>query len=132
MFYNFSKLAVKVVTLTFLNFSVLFLSSAIDIEQLLKDFQRIKLPVSYNPWVYYILISSLISIVVLNLIYFFKPFIDIYLMYYFKFSFYFLINLLSLSSIYIILRIYGYSRLYLLIYLFLSSSFLIVAEKLKI
>ena len=48
----------------------------------------------------------------------FRPFIEIYLLHFLKFNFYFLINLISISTIYIVFRIYGYSRLYLLIYLF--------------
>ena len=50
-------------------------------------------------------------------------------MYYLRFSFYFLINLVSVSTIYIVYRIYGYSRLWLLIYLFLSSLVMYISDK---
>ena len=56
---------------------------------------------------------------------------DTGLYYYLKFTFYFLVNLLSLSSVYIVFRIYGYSRLNLLIYLFLSSAILIISDRIR-
>ena len=96
-------------------------SEYIDVGQLIADIERFynfeNLQLSYI----YFLISILISCLTLYLMYFLNPFIEIYLLYYFRFSFYFLINLLSISTVFIILRIYGYSRLNLLIYLIFSS-----------
>ena len=50
-----------------------------------------------------------------------KPFVEIFIEHYYKYGFYFLINILSISATFIVLRVYGYSRLYLLIYLIVSS-----------
>ena len=88
---------------------------------------------------YFQIVKKLINIYILEksetvfffklfLIYFFRPFIEIYLLHFLKFNFYFLINLISISTIYIVFRIYGYSRLYLLIYLLLSSLILYKSE----
>ena len=71
--------------------------------------------------VIYLFITISVSALTLMVIYFLNPFIEVYLMYFLRYSFYFLINLVSVSTIYIVYRIYGYSRLFLLIYLFLSS-----------
>ena len=59
----------------------------------------------------------------------FRPFIEIYLMYYYKFSFYLLINLVSISTVLILLRVYGYSRFMILLYIFISSTVFYLEEK---
>lgn len=113
------------------NYLVIYLSSDIDLDQLVKDFELINIELSSNSYLLSLFICISITFLTLFLIFLFRPFIEIYLLYYLKFTFYFLVNLLSLSSVYIVFRIYGYSRLNLLIYLFLSSSILIISDKIK-
>ncbi|MDA9863082.1 hypothetical protein OAP09_01485 [Acidimicrobiia bacterium] len=110
------------------NYLVIFLSSDIDIEQLVKDFEKVNIYITKSNVVYFI-ICSIVPIVTLLLIQFFKPFIEMYLTHYLKYNFYFLINLLSLSTVYMVFRIYGYSRFYLLMYLISSTLFLNLADK---
>ena len=125
------KIIFRVVILVFLNYSVINLSDDIDLEQLVKDFELLNISISKDAILLDFFVSILITILTLFLIFFFKPFIEIYLLYYLKYTFYLLVNLLSLSTIFIVLRIYGYSRLYLLIYLIISSSLLILSDKIK-
>lgn len=113
------------------NYLVIYLSSDIDLDQLVKDFELFNIELSSNSYLLSLFICISITFLTLFLIFLFRPFIEIYLLYYLKFTFYFLVNLLSLSSVYIVFRIYGYSRLNLLIYLFLSSSILIISDKIK-
>ena len=113
------------------NYLVIYLSSDIDLDQLVKDFELININLSSSSYLLSLFICVSITFLTLFLIFLFRPFIEIYLLYYLKFTFYFLVNLLSLSSVYIVFRIYGYSRLNLLIYLFLSSSILIISDKIK-
>ena len=125
------KIIFRFVILVFLNYSVINLSDDIDLEQLVKDFELLNISISKDAILLDFFVSILITILTLFLIFFFKPFIEIYLLYYLKYTFYLLVNLLSLSTIFIVLRIYGYSRLYLLIYLIISSSLLIFSDKIK-
>ncbi len=125
------KIIFRFVILVFLNYSVINLSDDIDLEQLVKDFELLNISISKDAILLDFFVSILITILTLFLIFFFKPFIEIYLLYYLKYTFYLLVNLLSLSTIFIVLRIYGYSRLYLLIYLIISSSLLILSDKIK-
>ena len=125
------KIIFRFVTLVFLNYLVINSSVDIDLEQLVKDFDLINISISKDAILLDFFISILITILTLSLIFFFKPFIEIYLLYYLKYTFYLLVNLLSLSTIFIVLRIYGYSRLYLLLYLIFSSSILILSDKIK-
>jgi len=113
------------------NYLVIYLSSDIDLDQLVKDFELINIEFSSNSYLLAFFICISITFLTLFLIFLFRPFIEIYLLYYLKFTFYFLVNLLSLSTVYIVFRIYGYSRLNLLIYLFLSSAILIISDKIK-
>ena len=113
------------------NYLVIYLSSDIDLDQLVKDFELFNIELSSNSYLLSLFICISITFLTLFLIFLFRPFIEIYLLYYLKFTFYFLVNLLSLSSVYIVFRIYGYSRLNLLIYLFLSSAILIISDKIK-
>lgn len=119
----------RLVGLTALNFFVLTNSESIDIFQLVYDFSKLPLLNTFSIELIYVFISIAISFVALMLIEFFKPFIEIYLMFYLKISFYFFINLVSLSTIYIALRIYGYSRVNLLIYLLFSTILLFLTDK---
>lgn len=115
-----------------LNFSILFFSKNTNVYQLFLDLNNISLMKEFNLNMLYIFISTMVPILCLLLIYFFRPFIEIYLLHFVKFNFYFLINLLSTSTIYILLRIYGYDRLNLLLYLIFSSVILYKTEKIKI
>ena len=115
-----------------LNFSILFFSNNTNVYQLFLDLNNISLMKEFNLNMLYIFISTMVPILCLLLIYFFRPFIEIYLLHFVKFNFYFLINLLSTSTIYILLRIYGYDRLNLLLYLIFSSVILYKTEKIKI
>ena len=113
------------------NYIVIYFSSDIDLDQLVKDFELINIEFSSNSYLLAFFICISITFLTLFLIFLFRPFIEIYLLYYLKFTFYFLVNLLSLSTVYIVFRIYGYSRLNLLIYLFLSSAILIISDKIR-
>ena len=120
---------IRLVILLLLNYLVIFGSTALDVEQLFKDLYRFTPLQTINIETLHFLISLIVSSMTLFLIYFFKPFIEMYLTHYLKYNFYLLINLLSLSTVYIVLRIYGYSRLYLLIYLLLSTIALNLLDK---
>ena len=120
---------VRLVILLLLNYLVIFGSTALDVEQLFKDLYRFTPLQTINIETLHFLISLIVSSMTLFLIYFFKPFIEMYLTHYLKYNFYLLINLLSLSTVYIVFRIYGYSRLYLLIYLLLSTIALNLLDK---
>lgn len=115
--------------LSFINFIVLSQSSSIDIDQLYLDFQLIGISVPSNENLIFLFIGLCVSVLTIILIIFLKPFIEIYLLHYWRYSFYLLINLLSLSTIYIAFRIYGYSRFLLLIYLLLSTTVFILSDK---
>jgi hypothetical protein len=123
------KVIIRLSGLTVLNFFVLTNSEYIDIFQLVYDFSKLPLFKTFSIELIYVSISLTISFLALALIEFFKPFIEIYLMFYLKISFYFFINLVSLSTIYIALRIYGYSRANLLLYLLTSTILLFITDK---
>ncbi len=112
-----------------LNYFVIYQSNDIDIEQLYKDFESIGFSENLSNQTLYLFISFSVAVLTLILIYFFKPFTEMFLVHFLKINFYFLINLVSLSSIYIVYRIYGYSRMYLLIYLIVSSALLYFIDK---
>jgi len=123
------KVLIRFLGLTFLNFLVLSSSEYIDILQLINDFSSLPVMRTFTLNTTFIFISISISLFSILLIEFFKPFIEVYLMFYLRITFYFFVNLVSLSTIYIAFRIYGYSRLYLLIYLFTSSALLLITDK---
>ena len=125
------KNTVRLFTLIALNIFVIFNSSDIDVEQFLNDIYLFLPYGELNILSVYFMISTLVSLLTLILVFIFKPFTEIYLLYIFKFNFYFLINLVSIFTTYIVLRIYGYSRLFLLIYLVMSSVTLYVTDKIK-
>tara|TARA_B100000676_G_C17270875_1_gene432859 strand:- start:74 stop:454 length:381 start_codon:yes stop_codon:yes gene_type:complete len=124
------KNLLRLIVLGIFNFAVLFLSDNSNVYQFYKDLNQIRVLEEFNENLIYIIISVLVPILTLLLIFFFRPFIEIYLLHFLKFNFYFLINLLSVSTIYIVLRIYGYDRLNLLLYLLISSVVLYKSEKL--
>ena len=113
------------------NFLTLFFSKDVDVDQLIKDFESLNMSTNFSYESLYVFISFLVAILSLFLIYFFRPFSEMYLIYYFKVSYYFFINLVSISSIFIVLRIVGYSRLNLLIYLITMSIFLLLSKKIS-
>ncbi len=119
----------RFLALVFLNMFVIINSTDIDIDQLINDFANISLLKEIQIQTVYFIISISVSTLSLLLLLVFKPFIEIYLLYYFKFSFYFLINLLSLSSVYIVFRIYGYDRLFLIVYLIIASIMFYITDK---
>jgi len=125
------KIFCRFIILTTLNFFVIIYSSDIDIDQFLEDLTFISNIQDYDKIIIYIIISIIVSVLTGMLIYIFKPFTEIYLLYLWKFNFYFLINLVSISTTYIVFRIYGYSRLFLLVYLFTASFVLYITDKIK-
>lgn len=122
-------LTTRFLTLIGLNLLSTSFSAQINSQQLLNDLSPI-IQLKENQIFYtYVFISICVSLVTLFLLKIFKPFIEIYLLYYLRFSFYILINLLSVSSVYLVLRVYGYSRFYVLIYILTSSIFLLLTRK---
>ena len=125
MFKNF----INIILITILNLFLLERSRSIDVDQLFFDLEVINLLQYINRENVNLFIGFSVSILTLFLISFFKPFIEVYLLHYLKYSFYFLINLLSISTIFIAYRIYGYSRLYLLLYLVTASIIFMLSDK---
>lgn len=125
------KNILRFVILIALNYMVFFYSPLINAQQFISELNSIPLLRSLDQNSVYIFISIIISLVTLWFLYFFNPFIEVYLMYYLKFNFYFIINFVSLSSIYIAFRIYGYSRLYLVLYLFLASFSMLLSDRFR-
>ena len=116
--------------LTLFNYFVILMSGNIDLNQLYDEVNNafiIQITLDNLK----IVASSIISVVTIILLKVFHPFIEIYLLHYYKFSFYLLVNLSSLSSVYIVLRIYGYSRFIIIIYLLVSTFTLLILEKIK-
>ena len=120
---------IRFTILLLLNYFVIVSSSSLDVDQLIKDILRFTTLETVDLELVHLFICFVVASMTLFLIYFFKPFIEMYLAHYLKYNFYLLINLLSLSTVYIVFRIYGYSRLYLLIYLLLSTIFLNLLDK---
>ena len=119
----------RLLVLSLLNLLLINLSKNLNSQQLIEDLRPIIQLSERDIFITYILISISVALITLLLLRIFKPFVEIYLLYYLRFSFYILINLLSLSSVYLVLRVYGYSRLYVLLYLFLSSGFLLITRR---
>jgi len=128
-FFSMLKHILNFILLTFLNFNILSLSTSIDIDQLYLDFEIIGVLRFFNQNLTFIFVGLCVSLLTIFLIFFFKPFIEIYLLHYLRYSFYLLINLLSISTVYIALRIYGYSRFLLLLYLVISTFVFILSDK---
>lgn len=115
--------------LSVLNFYVLNGSKSIDVEQLYLDFEIIGIGSSFEIISIYFFIGLCVAFLNIALIFFFKPFIEIYLLHYVRYSFYLLINLLSLATIFLTFRIYGYSRFLILIYLIMSTLVFVFSDK---
>ena len=116
--------------LTLFNYFVILMSENIDLYQLYDEVNNASI-IQITLDNLKIVASSIISVVTIILLKVFHPFIEIYLLHYYKFSFYLLVNLSSLSSVYIVLRIYGYSRFIIIIYLLVSTFTLLILEKIK-
>ena len=121
----------RLILITLFAYFVFDYSVAIDVEQFYKDLKRFNLNMDPSLNQTYIFISLVIAFITLFFIYIFKPFVEIYLLHFLKYNFYFLINLISISTIFIIFRIYGYSRLALLVYLVFSTTSLYLSDKIK-
>ena len=116
--------------LVFSNLLVFISHQQTDIQQLIEDdLSNIILFSGITKFYGYLIISILVSLFSLFLKSYFNPFIEVYLLYFQRFGFYFLINLISISSVYLVLRVYGYSRLSLLFYLVISSLILYYSDK---
>ena len=76
------KAVIRVIGLTFLNFLVFINSKSIDIFQLVNDFSSLPILKTLSLNSTFILIGIAISILASLLIEFFKPFIEVYLMFY--------------------------------------------------
>ncbi len=125
------KLFIRFSLILLLNYLILIFSQNIDVGQIKYDLEASILlrPYRYNLNVIYLIICTTITISTLSVIRIFKPFMEIYLIYYMKINFYFFSSLISISTIYLILRVYGYSRTLILGYLFLTSLTLIITDK---
>ena len=104
----------RLILITLFAYFVFDYSVAIDVEQFYKDLKRFNLNIDPSLNQTYIFISLVIAFITLFFIYIFRPFVEIYLLHFLKYNFYFLINLISISTIFIIFRIYVYSILALL------------------
>ncbi len=124
-----TKSIFNICILTGLNFLIFTNSESIDIDQVYLDFKSLGIDAELTNLQMYLFIGVSVSVLTIFLIIFFKPFIEIYLLHYLRYSFYFLINLLSISSVFITLRVYGYSRLYLMMYLLITSFIFILSDK---
>ena len=125
------KLFIRFSLILLLNYLILIFSQNIDVGQIKYDLEASILlrPYRYNLNVIYLIICTTITISTLSVIRIFKPFMEIYLIYYMKINFYFFSSLISISTIYLILRVYGYSRTLILGYLILTSLTLIITDK---
>jgi hypothetical protein len=124
------KFLFRNISIFFLSFSTVRLSGDADIEQLMfTDLSFLKFLDPNNRLLGICIIAFSVTIFTNLIIIIFEPFIEIYLMYYYRFSFYLFINLISISTIFILLRVYGYSRSLILLYIFFSSSALYLEKK---
>ena len=115
------------VSLFILSQLTIFQSRNIDVEQLYTDFLFLNLSLDFQTLQYFISINIALLTILLGI--FFRPFIEVYLNYYAKWSFYILINLVSVSAVLVVLRIYGYSRLQLIIYILFSSIVIQIIDR---
>ncbi len=127
------KFFIRFFVIFLLNYLILIFSQNIDVGQIKYDLEASILlrPYRYNLNVIYLIICTTITIATLSVIRIFKPFMEIYLIYYMKINFYFFSSLISISTIYLIFRVYGYSRTLILGYLLLTSLVLIITDKIN-
>ena len=95
------KNILRFLALIFCNYLVIFNSDNINVEQLIKDLKIIFKNQDFDIAVIYLFITISVSALTLMVIYFLNPFIEVYLMYFLRYSFYFLINLVSVSTMFI-------------------------------
>ena len=79
----------RIVILTTLNLLVIYSSSEFRVDQFLNDLDYFYSSEQLSLINIYFLISLVVSFATLLMIYFLKPFIEVYLMYYLKYSFIF-------------------------------------------
>ena len=113
------------------NYLLIFFSNDIDVEQFQKDLNIIFGPNNISEIFIYLIISIFVVILIFVIKQILNPFVEIFIMRYYKLSFYFLINILSISTTYIVLRIYGYSRLNLILYLVLASFLFEIFDRIE-
>jgi len=125
------KFFIRATTIFILNYILISQSVNIDISQVTDDLGSIFFirNYKYNSIFIISLVCFTSTIITLLLILFFKPFMEVYLLFYMKINFYFFITLLSLATTYLIFRIYGYSRLLIIVYLMFTSGVLLVSDK---
>jgi len=125
------KFFIRATTIFILNYILISQSVNIDISQVTDDLGSIFFirNYKYNSIFIISLVCFTSTIITLLLILFFKPFMEVYLLFYMKINFYFFITLLSLATTYLIFRIYGYSRLLIIVYLLFTSAVLLVSDK---
>jgi len=125
------KFFIRATTIFILNYILISQSVNIDISQVTDDLGSIFFirNYKYNSIFIISLVCFTSTIITLLLILFFKPFMEVYLLFYMKINFYFFITLLSLATTYLIFRIYGYSRLLIIVYLLFTSAVLLVSYK---
>ena len=113
------------------NYLLIFFSNDIDVEQFQKDLNILFGPNNISEIFIYLIISIFVVILTFIIKQILNPFVEIFIMRYYKLSFYFLINILSISTTYIVLRIYGYSRLNLILYLVLASFLFEIFDRIE-
>ena len=113
--------ALKYFVFLILNFGLLFFSRDIDIEQFQKDLFIFFKDYEFNSNLVFFMVSNFVVFTTFIVKQILKPFVEIFIEHFYKYGFYFLINILSISATFIVLRVYGYSRFYLLLYLITSS-----------
>ena len=126
-----NKALIRIIIITFLNFYTLKFSTFIDVDQFKRDIDIFYIFQNISYGTVFIIVSIAVALLTVMLTLFFKPFIEVYLIFHLKISFYFFINLVSISTIYLAFRVYGYSRLMILIYLLVSTFSLIISDKVK-
>lgn len=126
---NYFKKSLTFFIICLLNILLLNFSEFIDIEQFMFDVVKLNLTKFILDSNVEIFIGLLVTFTAFILNSMFKPFIEIYIQHYLRFSFYFLINLLSVSTVFIALRVYGYSRGLLLLYVLSSSLVFYLDDK---
>lgn len=126
---NYLKKSFTFILMIYLNITLFTLSKYIDVEQVLLDVEKLKLQHIIDQSNIYMIIGFIVTSASFLLNSFFKPFIEIYIQHYLRYSFYILVNLLSISTVFIAFRVYGYSRGYLIVYLIFSSLVFYLDDK---
>ena len=96
-----TKSIFNICILTGLNFLIFTNSESIDIDQVYLDFKSLGIDAELTNLQMYLFIGVSVSVLTIFLIIFFKPFIEIYLLHYLRYSFYFLISLYYFKSLWL-------------------------------